>query len=120
MAVIIEICPKCGRDLLDEVIYTYPPTIRKICLGCGWSWEDKRDEIDSFPFDDNDLKMETDNSLLNDFLRMGCSKEDSKALADLAVNFATSYNSALDITEATNNIIAAINSIKLENLKDLK
>ncbi len=48
--IIIETCPKCGHDLTDEVICTYPPIPRKICHNCGWSWEGKREEIVRVPF----------------------------------------------------------------------
>lgn len=35
--IIIETCPKCGHDLQDEVICTYPPIPRKVCWNCGWT-----------------------------------------------------------------------------------
>lgn len=40
---IIETCPKCGRDLFEFIICTYPPTLKKECLNCGWTWEGKMD-----------------------------------------------------------------------------
>jgi hypothetical protein len=43
--VIIETCPKCGHDLQDLVICTYPPIPRKECHNCGWSWEGEREEV---------------------------------------------------------------------------
>lgn len=48
--IIIETCPECGNDLVDEVITTYPPIPRKACFHCGWSWEGKREEIVRVPF----------------------------------------------------------------------
>lgn len=36
--IVIETCPKCGGDLFEEVICTYPPIPRKVCGNCGWSW----------------------------------------------------------------------------------
>lgn len=51
MAIIIETCPKCGHDLMDEVICTYPPIPRKVCYSCGWNWEGEREEIVRVPFD---------------------------------------------------------------------
>ena len=51
MAIIIETCPKCGHDLHDLVICTYPPIPRKECHNCGWSWEGEREEIARVPFD---------------------------------------------------------------------
>ena len=57
MAIIIETCPKCGHDLTDLVIATYPPIPQKKCFNCGWSWEGKREEVIRVPFDDNYLEM---------------------------------------------------------------
>ena len=120
MAIIIETCPKCGHDLTDLVICTYPPIPQKKCFNCGWSWEGEREEVIRVPFGGNSLEMASDNSYLNDFLKMGYSEEDSKTLADLAANSAVSYDGMLDITEATNGIIAVINNVEAEKLKDLK
>ena len=53
MAIIIETCPKCGHDLLNEVIYTYPPIPRKSCPNCGWSWEGEQEEVIRVPFVEN-------------------------------------------------------------------
>lgn len=53
--IIIETCPKCGHDLQDEVICTYPPIPRKVCYSCGWSWEGKREEVVRVPFGGNNL-----------------------------------------------------------------
>ena len=50
---IIETCPECGHDLLDEVICTYPPIPRKYCPSCGWSWTGERDEVMRVPFGGN-------------------------------------------------------------------
>ena len=33
--IIIETCPKCGHDLQDLVIATYPPIPKKECWNCG-------------------------------------------------------------------------------------
>lgn len=51
--IIIETCPKCGHDLHDEVICTYPPIPRKVCWNCGWSWEGKPEKIIRVPFGGN-------------------------------------------------------------------
>ena len=51
--IIIETCPKCGHDLTDLIIATYPPIPQKKCFGCGWSWEGKRQEVVRVPFGDN-------------------------------------------------------------------
>lgn len=55
MAIIIETCPKCGHDLMNEVICTYPPIPRKSCPSCGWSWEGEREEVIRVPFGGNNL-----------------------------------------------------------------
>ena len=51
--IIIETCPKCGHDLRDEVICTYPPIPRKVCSNCGWSWTGKPEKIKRVPFGGN-------------------------------------------------------------------
>lgn len=51
--IIIETCPKCGHDLRDEVICTYPPIPRKVCWNCGWSWTGKPEKITRVPFGGN-------------------------------------------------------------------
>lgn len=61
--------------------------------------------------------MASDNSYLNDFLKMGYSEEDSKMLANLAVNSAVSYNGVLDITEASDSLIRAMNNFDIKQLK---
>ena len=119
MAIIIETCPKCGHDLTDLVICTYPPIPQKKCFNCGWSWEGEREEVIRVPFGGNSLEMASDNSYLNDFLKMGYSEEDSKTLADLAVNFAVSYDGVLDIEEASSSLIRAMNNFDTKKNKQL-
>ena len=51
--IVIETCPKCGNDLRDEVICTYPPIPRKVCWNCGWSWTGKPEKITRVPFGSN-------------------------------------------------------------------
>ena len=51
--IIIETCPKCGHDLQDEVICTYPPIPRKVCWNCGWSWTGETEKITRVPFGGN-------------------------------------------------------------------
>ena len=51
--IIIETCPKCGHDLRDEMICTYPPIPRKVCWNCGWSWTGEREKIKRVPFGGN-------------------------------------------------------------------
>ena len=51
--IVIETCPKCGNDLRDEVICTYPPIPRKVCWNCGWSWTGKPEKITRVAFGGN-------------------------------------------------------------------
>ena len=51
--IVVETCPKCGNDLRDEVICTYPPIPRKVCWNCGWSWTGKPKKITRVPFGGN-------------------------------------------------------------------
>ena len=50
--IIIETCPKCGHDLQNEVLCTYPPIPRKVCCNCGWSWTGESEKIRRVPFGD--------------------------------------------------------------------
>jgi hypothetical protein len=56
--IIIETCPKCGHDLTDLVIATYPPIPHKKCFGCGWEWTGEREEIVRVPFGGNSLNVD--------------------------------------------------------------
>lgn len=51
--IVVETCPKCGNDLRNEVICTYPPIPRKVCWNCGWSWTGKPEKITRVPFGGN-------------------------------------------------------------------
>ena len=65
--IVIETCPECGHDLLNEVLCTYPPIPKKVCMNCGWSWVGEREEIVRVPFDRklncNDNKNSTEEVL---------------------------------------------------------
>ena len=65
MAIIIETCPKCGHDLVDTVICTYPPIPKKECTSCGWSWTGEREEVVRVPFGGNSGLIVDD--LVDDF-----------------------------------------------------
>lgn len=56
MTIIIETCPECGHDLIEEMIYTNPPIPRKFCPNCGWHWEGKQDEVIKIRFSDSEDK----------------------------------------------------------------
>ena len=123
--VIIETCPNCGHDLINQVICTYPPIPKKVCYNCNWSWEGEREEVVKVPFDKGNEFFSNDTNLLlgdigEEFVKMGYSEKDSITLANLAVNSAVSYNGVLDITEAANSLATAINGVKTERLSDLK
>ena len=67
---IIETCPKCGYDLANEVVCTYPPIYCKVCYHCGWRWEEKQ-EVKRVPFNpdpensDSDWIKDTEGDKLN-------------------------------------------------------
>jgi hypothetical protein len=63
--IIIETCPKCGHDLMDTVICTYPPIPKKECTSCGWSWTGEREEVVRVPFGGNSGLIVDD--LVDDF-----------------------------------------------------
>lgn len=47
---IINTCPKCGCDLTDVMLASYPPIHEKHCYHCGWSWTEKSEHITRIPF----------------------------------------------------------------------
>lgn len=53
--IIIETCPKCGHDLHDVMLATYPPIPKKECWSCGWSWTGEPEEVIRMPFGGNSL-----------------------------------------------------------------
>ena len=81
MAIIIETCPKCGHDLTDLVIATYPPIPQKKCFGCGWSWEGKREEVIRVPFGGNSLEYDKYPSL-NDYTSLNLVVDDITDIAN--------------------------------------
>ena len=61
--IVVETCPKCGHDLHDVVICTYPPIPRKVCWNCGWSWTGKPEKTTRVPFGGNtDTSTDKDNT----------------------------------------------------------
>ena len=65
--IIIETCPKCGHDLQNLMIATYPPIPRKECWNCGWSWEGEQEEVVRVPFGGNNPNI-TKQPSLNDYI----------------------------------------------------
>lgn len=53
MAMIIYTCPRCGTDLIDTVICTYPPKVQKWCPSCGWTYTEDHEELVRIPFGGN-------------------------------------------------------------------
>ena len=68
--IIIETCPKCGRDLRDEIITTNPPIPRKVCYNCGWSWEGHPEQVVRVPFGGNSYQDDNINLLNGDYLSL--------------------------------------------------
>lgn len=57
---IIETCPKCGHDLQDIVLCTYPPIPKKVCWNCGWSWAGEADKVTRVPFNPDPENSDSD------------------------------------------------------------
>ena len=55
MAMIIYTCPKCGTDLINTVLCTYPPKVQKWCPSCGWIYMEDHEEVVRIPFGGNHL-----------------------------------------------------------------
>ena len=53
MAMIIYTCPRCGADLIDTVICTYPPKVQKRCHSRGWTYMENLEEAVRIPFGGN-------------------------------------------------------------------
>lgn len=53
MSILVETCPKCGADLMDIELASYPPIPQKRCTICGWSWTGKAEKIVRRPFYEN-------------------------------------------------------------------
>ena len=46
---IVCTCPKCGSDLQDIVLTSYPPQYQKYCGNCGWTHVEK-EEVCRIPY----------------------------------------------------------------------
>ncbi len=58
MAIIIETCPKCGHDLHDVILASFPSIPKKECFNCGWSWTGEPEEVVRVPFGGNSLNVD--------------------------------------------------------------
>lgn len=99
--IIIETCPKCGHDLVDEVICTYPPIPKKRCWSCGWSWTGESEEIVRQPFGGNSYAFEKGDSFYpdNNYSLIG-SKYDEEVINSLATTVSNYYGNTVNATEA--------------------
>lgn len=84
--IVVETCPKCGHDLHDVVICTYPPIPRKVCWNCGWSWTGKPEKIIRVPFGGNTNTFidKHNTSIILDGSSTGLDSIDIKTLTDWA------------------------------------
>lgn len=60
--IIIETCPRCGHDLVDSMICTYPPIPVKECPRCGWRYERTPEKVVRVPFNEDPSIKLVDNS----------------------------------------------------------
>ena len=79
--IIIETCPKCGCDLIDLMIATYPPIPKKECPSCGWSWTGEPEQVMRVPFGGNSLKCDKYPSL-NDYTSLNLVVGDITGIAN--------------------------------------
>lgn len=77
--IIIETCPKCGHDLQDLVLATYPPIPKKECFSCGWSWTGEPEEVVRVPFGGN-TNVATTTTTLNGEIGVTNTTETLKSL----------------------------------------
>lgn len=82
MAIIIETCPKCGHDLVDEVICTNPPIPKKSCWNCGWHWEGEPEEVVRVPFGGNGLIVDDLVGICNSYTLEDCAVLNNYGYAD--------------------------------------
>lgn len=47
---VIEICPKCGHDLISSELCVLPPIQVRECPSCGWKWQGRQQEVIRVPF----------------------------------------------------------------------
>lgn len=47
---IVQVCPKCGADIIEEAICTDPPIPVMRCTKCDWEWEGEQEDIIRVPF----------------------------------------------------------------------
>ena len=58
---VIYTCPKCGEDLHETCLATYPPQYIIRCFACGWSEKiTKNNDIVRIPYIENRYNTPTD------------------------------------------------------------
>lgn len=65
---IVYICPKCGGDLQEIVLTSYPAQYQKYCSNCGWTHIEK-EKIYRIPYtpDTSSFSILTDNTHYDEF-----------------------------------------------------
>ena len=102
--IIIETCPRCGHDLTDLVIATYPPIPQKKCYGCGWEWTGEPEQVIRRPFGGNNIDIINQPSL-NDYLNVN------------ADNFSSTTTPYIVGRKINNEIDGTISNEELNNIK---
>jgi hypothetical protein len=54
---IIYTCPKCGSDLEETVLMSYPPQYKKLCRKCGYEYIEQTETI-RIPFVEPEVNQE--------------------------------------------------------------
>ena len=108
MAIIIETCPRCGHDLTDLVITTYPPIPQKKCFGCGWEWTGEQEEVIRVPFGGNSFKYDDTAYTLHGNTDYEC----VNGLSSLSTSFSTFGDNAININELTDNLMKAFKELE--------
>lgn len=101
MAIIIETCPKCGHDLVDEVLCTYPPIPKKSCWSCGWSWTGEPEQVIRQPFGGNSFYPDNNHTLIGSKYDEKIVNTDyTKAIDNLATTVSNYYGNTINAVEA--------------------
>ena len=103
MAIIIETCPKCGHDLMNEVICTNPPIPKKSCWNCGWHWEGEpeREEVVRVPFSGNSFYPDDKYTLIGSkYDEEIITSDHTNVLNNLATTVSNYYGNTINATEA--------------------
>lgn len=101
MAIIIETCPKCGHDLTDLVLATYPPIPQKKCFDCGWSWTGEREEVVRVPFGGNSLEYDK-LSVLDNYTSLNLIVDDITDITNITKEEVEEYMKSTTTTMITN------------------